>query len=172
MSPCKWYVYTSNVYHMIQGTTQHIVDNKIYLDKHYDGRTCRQALLEDLGPHTCSSQETGNQQVVIMDCNEDVQSTTIIFWLKDLSLTDIVLMKHRNSNSPAMYNRSSKLIGCIFCTSTINVKACGYLTFGNFQWIIGLYWQISLMKVSLVTIFPDVFSSLHKSYNVKTLSPA
>ena len=103
-----------------------------YLDAHNDMRTPRQAVLEDLRLHIQSSQENGDQIILLMDCNEDIRNATIQSWLQELTLTDAVLTSHGGASAPNTYNRGSKPIDGIFCSSTIDIQACGYLPFSSF----------------------------------------
>lgn len=67
-----------------------------------------------------------------MDCNEDVRRHTISTWLQEVELMDCVLEKHERNNAPPTYNRGSKPIDGMFCSTSLQVTACGYLPFGHF----------------------------------------
>lgn len=116
-----------------------------YLDAHNDTRHPRNAMLEDLESHITQYKNQGDQIVVLMDCNEDVRRARITTWLQRLELTDVIMSTHGSTQAPATYNRGSKPIDGIFCSSTIPVQACGYLPFGAFPldhrglWIDVLY---------------------------------
>ena len=103
-----------------------------YLDAHNDTRTPRQALLDDLGLHIRNSQEQGDQIILLIDCNDDVRGNTMQVWLQDHLLSDAVITRHGGENAPNTYNRGSKPIDGVFCSSTLDIKASGYLPFSSF----------------------------------------
>ncbi len=114
------------------GTNTTYAQHIRYLDAMGDDRNPRQAFLEDLAEEIESLQGNADQIILMMDCNEDIQSETIQTWLDQNQLTEAISTMHQGSTAPATYHRGTKQIDGIFISATINPIRSGFLPFGEF----------------------------------------
>ena len=115
-----------------------------------------------------NSQDNGKQIVLLMDCNEDVRSSTTHSWLQDHALTDVILTKHGKDNAPVTYTCRSKPIDGIFVLLLFLFKHMAIFPLVNSCQITGLYgWM--LLITFLATTFQDVFNLQQGNFNVTIL---
>jgi hypothetical protein len=104
-----------------------------YMDRNNDSRCPRAAMLQDLGNELQKWRTEGNQIILMMDCNEDVNSTPMKAWLNLHGLRNSILDHHNiTNNTIPTYHRGSCAIDGIFISSTINIIKGGYMPFGAF----------------------------------------
>ena len=87
--------------------------------------------MEDLGEFIEECNESNNQIILMMDCNENMENPGFKAWLESLGLTDIIPATHGGS-APPTYHRGSKQIDGIFVSRTIHPIHSGFLPFGEF----------------------------------------
>jgi hypothetical protein len=97
-----------------------------------DDRCPRQAILEDLGEFLTQCRNSGDQIILMMDCNEDVKSRTFSQWLANHNLRNSILDLHPSNTNIPTFHKGSHSIDGIFISSTINISKGGYLAFGLF----------------------------------------
>ena len=91
----------------------------------------RRALLDDLGDSIKYHHAQGEQIVLMMDCNTDIQETQFRSWLQEIGLEDGI-MDHEHPIMPATYHRGSKPIDGIFMSPSLQATKKGFLQFGFF----------------------------------------
>ena len=101
-----------------------------YYDENDDNRCPRKAILDDLIIQLNQWKAEGDQLIVMIDCNEDIRSTTIKNTFRSIGLRDAIT-HNRDRDSPATFHRGSVPIDGIFASSTINMIQGGYLAFGD-----------------------------------------
>jgi hypothetical protein len=96
-------------------------------------REPRTAFFEDLYEAMEEWLLQGDQLVLGMDANEDVQTGQTSKFARTLGLREVILEKHSHSSPPATYNRnqSRQPIDGIFTSSSIKILAGGYKEFDN-----------------------------------------
>ena len=99
-----------------------------------DNRCPRAAILEDLEREMREWREVdGDQIIMMMDCNENVNGALIRSWLRDNSLHNMAEdIQTSTSHIPATQQRGSHPIDGIFISNTISVVKGGFLPFGEF----------------------------------------
>lgn len=78
-------------------------------------------------------QDSGDTIVVGGDFNEDIRSTTMINFFKELLMQEKILNRF-DQQAPNTYDRGSRPIDGIFCSAGLVVKSGGYT---DFEWEIG-----------------------------------
>ena len=101
-----------------------------YLDSTDDERCPREAMLADLLAQVNIWRTGGDQIILLMDCNTDVNNPTFKARLLTVGLTEAIT-NDRETSAPT-HNRGSTAIDGIFTSHTLQTKASGYLPFGNF----------------------------------------
>lgn len=92
----------------------------------------REALLRDLAAQITTWKETEHDQIILMmDCNQNVNSPAIRQWATNLGLRDAITSSHPGPFPPT-YHRGSYPIDGIFISETINPICGRYLPFGEF----------------------------------------
>ena len=89
-----------------------------YFDLKGDDRTPRKAILDDLKIEIEKWKEEGDQIILLMDVNEDINTGSVKMWLHELQLREAITTKHRGNEET--YNRGSKAIDGIFISASIN----------------------------------------------------
>lgn len=92
----------------------------------------RQAVLSDLGAEITQSKNEGDQIVLLMDCNENVENEMIAAWARQLGLKEGILNLHHQARRQPTYQRGTVPIDGIFISSTLQLEAGGYMEFGDF----------------------------------------
>ena len=101
-----------------------------YFDLIGDDRVPQKAMLEDLRDEIKKWKDEGDQIILLMDVNEDINSGPIKMWMQELQLREAITSQH--GGNEATYNRGSKAIDGIFTSASINSIRSGYLPFGTF----------------------------------------
>ena len=101
-----------------------------YFDENDDDRCPRVAFMEDLLIQLTTWRNAGDQLILMIDCNEDVNSNHIKNSFREVGLQEIIT-KDRTHPSQATYHRGSVPIDGIFASSTIHLVQGGYLPFGS-----------------------------------------
>ena len=102
-----------------------------YLDSIDDTRCPREAMLNDLLRFIITCRQEGDQIALLMDCNTDVRNAQFKQRMLDAGLTEAITSNRANIDA-ATHNRGSKPIDGIFISHTLQIKASGYLPFGDF----------------------------------------
>lgn len=122
--PCK-----SN----LSGPNTTYIQQRRYMDRNKDNRCPREAMLQDLGNELQQWRAEGDQIILMMDCNEDVNSQQMKLWLNLYGLSNSIMTHHQITvNNIPTYHRGSYAIDGIFSSSTINIVKGGYMPFGAF----------------------------------------
>ena len=102
-----------------------------YLDAIKRGICPRQALLQDLGEAIKTSHNNGEQVVLMMDCNSNVQDSQFQAWIEDIGLEN-GLLDEACPIMPATYHRGSQPIDGIFISPSLQAVNKGFLEFGYY----------------------------------------
>lgn len=91
----------------------------------------RVAILEDLTEAINMWRDKEKDQIILMmDCNQNVQSPEIKEWSSNLNLREVMIETHPGPLPPT-YHRGRLPIDGIFVSASIEIQACGYLPFGE-----------------------------------------
>ena len=102
-----------------------------YLDTKDDQRSPREAMLEDLLTEITTWKNEGDQIILLMDCNEDIQNRRFKQKLLTVGLTEAITKDQEREPKPT-HSRGRIAIDGIFISNTIHPRASGYLPFGEF----------------------------------------
>lgn len=103
-----------------------------YFDATKDKRCPRDAILEDLSTEIKKWQEDNDQIIMMMDCNESINSGQMKMWAQQLGLEELITKKHSNEKPTATYNRGRECIDGIFGSASIHLLRGGHLAHGIF----------------------------------------
>lgn len=92
----------------------------------------REAILRDLAEAILKYKEEGDQIVLMMDCNEDVEGENMSTWLNQIGLREGILNLHHQAPRQPTYQRGTVPIDGIFVSNTLQLSAGGYMDFGSF----------------------------------------
>ena len=92
----------------------------------------RQAFLRDLSAEIIAWQERGEQIILMLDANEDLNSGYVDRFFQSIGLKNVLHDHHPGIHPPSTYKRnfSNVPIDGIYCSNNIQASRCGYLPFG------------------------------------------
>ena len=108
---------------------------KGYFEGIKDDRCPRQIFVDDLCKEVEGWLEAGDQLVIGMDANNDVQRSTLKSRLEKLGLVESITSWH-GLNGPLMYNFGSVPIDGLFVSWMLRGLKCGYDSFIWDHWLL------------------------------------
>jgi hypothetical protein len=89
------------------------------------------AFLEDMKAEVAGWIKEGDQVLVMLDGNEDVQGTGISKVFEEVGLREVILERHGVVDAPLTYNQGPVPIDGIWASLTLGGVKAGYVAFGS-----------------------------------------
>ena len=103
-----------------------------HFDENNDDRCPRAAFMEDLIIQLRTWRNAGDQLILMIDCNEDINSNFIRNAFRSVGLKEAITHGRPTPSSHPTFHRGSVPIDGIFTSPTIRLVQGGYLPFGQF----------------------------------------
>jgi hypothetical protein len=116
-----------------QGAATVWTQHKMYFEEKLSGKDPIDAFYEDLTKAIEQWLREGDQLVLMLDLNDDIQTSPLTVMMERIGMTQLLSYRHGDATMPNTFQGGQRPIDGLYVSSTLVECACGYLPFGDFD---------------------------------------